>query len=340
MKRRYIISLLVIAALLLGACDKKTETAAAAGSAQAEAIHLRFSDVASDSATLAGQRFKEVTEKETNGSVIVELFLNNILGDNRETIESTSFGDIDIAVSSTSNIAEMYKDFYIFDLSFLFLSPEDAYAKLDGPTGKRILSDMKSIDLKGLCFWENGFRNYTNNKIPAKKPSDFKGVKVRTMENEVHLAAWKAFGANPTPMAFAELFTALQQGTVDAQENPLGVIDTGKFYEVQKFISLTQHVYTPYIVAMNLKKYDSLASAQKAAIDKASAESTTYQREVSQKLEKDILDKYSKTGVTVVNLSSAEKAVFQKIIVDNKILDLVKTKMVHPEYLDSMMAGK
>jgi TRAP-type C4-dicarboxylate transport system substrate-binding protein len=127
---------------------------------------------------------------------------------------------------------------------------------------------------------------------------------------------------------------------VDAQENPLGVIDTGKFYEVQKYISLTQHVYTPYLVAMNLDKYNSLSAAHKTAIDKASAESTGYQRAESQRLEKEILDKYSKTGVSVVTLSAEEKGVFQKIIVDKKIQDLVKSKMLHPEYLDAMLAGK
>jgi tripartite ATP-independent transporter DctP family solute receptor len=199
---------------------------------------------------------------------------------------------------------------------------------------------MQSVGLQGLCFWENGFRNFTNNRIPVSKPGDVRGMKVRTMENDVHLAAWRAFGANPTPMAFAELFTALQQGTVDAEENSLGIIGANKFYEVQKYISLTQHVYTPYVIVMNLEKYNSLTAVQRAAIDKAAVESTKTQREASQRLEGNILDTVTAYGGTVVELTGDEKAAFQKLAANNRIFDLVKSKMIHPEYLDDMLAGK
>jgi tripartite ATP-independent transporter DctP family solute receptor len=300
-------------------------------------IHLKLSGVTSDSANLAEARFKEIVERESGGSIIVDLFPRNQLGDDRTNVETTVFGDIDITVTSTSSIATMYHDLYIFDAPFLFLSTEDAYAALDGPTGKKILDGMSAVGLKGLCFWENGFRNYTNNKVPARTPEDLRGFKVRTMENEIHLAAWRAFGANPTPMAFTELFTALQQGTVDAQENPLGIIAANKFNEVQKFVSMTQHVYTPYLLVMNAKKYDSLSPAHKAIIDKAVVESTKFQRETSQRLEKEIMDGFSSQGVTVVNLTAAEKNAFQKIINDNKIFDLVKTKVDHPQYVDEML---
>jgi tripartite ATP-independent transporter DctP family solute receptor len=302
-------------------------------------IHLKLSGVTSDSSNLAEAYFKEVVERESGGTIIIDLFPRNQLGDDRANVETTVFGDIDITVTSTSSIATMYKDLYVFDAPFLFLSNEDAYAALDGPTGKKILDGMSAIGLKGLCFWENGFRNFTNNKVPARTPADVRGFKVRTMENEIHLTAWRAFGANPTPMAFTELFTALQQGTVDAQENPLGIIAANKFDDVQKFVSMTQHVYTPYLVVMNAGKYNSLTPAQKAAIDKAVAESTKFQRETSQRLEKEILDGFSTRGVTVVNLTEAEKGAFQKIINDNKIFDLVKTKMDHPEYVIEMLGN-
>ena len=307
------------------------------GGTSSEVVRLKLSGVTSDSANLAEVRFKEVAERESGGTLIVDLFPRNQLGDARANVETTIFGDIDIAVSSTSSIATMYKDLYLFDAPFLFLSNDKAYAALDGATGKKILAEMSSIGLRGLCFWENGFRNYTNNKVAARTPADVRGFKVRTMENEIHLAAWRAFGANPTPMAFTELFTALQQGTVDAQENPLGIIDANKFYEVQKYVSITQHVYTPYIVVMNTKKYDSLTPVQKAAIDKAAAESTRFQRETSQRLEKEIMDGFSQHGVTVINLTEAEKGAFQKIVNDNNIFDLVKTKMDHPGYVDEML---
>src|SRR5699024_1390026 len=160
----------------------------------------------------------------------------------------------------------------------------------------KILDGMENIGLKGLTFWENGFRSFTNNDKPVRTPEDVKGMKIRTMENEIHLEAWRAFGANPTPMAFTEVFTALQQGTIDGQENPLGIIDANKFQEVQDYVSLTEHVYTPYIVTMNLEKYNSLSDDQKAAIDKAAEESTKFQREQSQKYEQEILDKIEAEG--------------------------------------------
>lgn len=300
-------------------------------------ITLKFANVTSQSAKDAGVKFKEVVEAESKGSIKVNLYPDNQLGDDRVAIETTQFGDIDIAVSSTSPLATMYSDFYIFDAPYLFLNNEQAYSALDGEVGQKILDGMESIGLKGLTFWENGFRNFTNNKVPVRKPENVKGLKIRTMENDVHIAAWKAIGANPTPMAFTELFTALQQGTVDGEENPLGIIDANKFDEVQKYISLTQHVYTPYVVVMNLKKYNSLSDNQKAAIQKGIEESTKLQREASQNYEKQILDKLNSKGVNVIQLTDEEKAAFQKIVTDAKIYDLVKKKMQHPEYVDEIL---
>lgn len=299
-------------------------------------VTLKLSNVTSQSAIDAGVVFKEVAEKESDGSITVNLFDNNQLGDDRIVVEGTIFGDIDVAVSSTSPLANMFADFYIFDAPYLFLTTEDAFAGLDGEVGKQILKDMEKKGLKGLTFWENGFRNFTNNKIAVKLPEDVKGMKIRTMENEIHLAAWKAFGANPTPMAFTELFTALQQGTVDGQENPLGIIDGNKFQEVQKYLSMTQHVYTPYIVCMNLAKYNSLSETQRAAIDKASEMSTRYQRERSQELEKEIIVKFAATGV-VTELTPEQKQAWQDVVVNAKIFDLTKKKMATPAYLDEML---
>lgn len=306
--------------------------------ADGEVVELVFSNVTSVSGKDAGDVFKKVVEEETNGSIVVNLFPDNMLGDDRVVIETTAMGNIDIGVSSTSPLATMYADFYLFDSPYLFLSTEDAYAKLDGETGQKILQGMESMGLKGLAFWENGFRNFTNNKVEARTPADVRGFKVRTMENEVHIAAWTAFGANPTPMAFTELFTALQQGTVDAQENPLGIIDANKFVEVQKYVSLTQHVYTPYVVCMNLDKFNSLTEEQQNAILKAAEESTVYQRERSQGLEEEILAGFEASGTTVVELTDEEKAEWKQVVTDNNIYDLVKEKMEHPEYLDEMLA--
>lgn len=319
-----------------GATTGDVETSGVNGDEQV--VELVFSNVTSVSGKDAGEEFKRVAEEESGGSVVVNLFPDNMLGDDRVVIETTAMGNIDIGVSSTSPLATMYADFYLFDAPYLFLNPEDAYAKLDGEVGQQILDGMESMGLKGLAFWENGFRNFTNDKVPVKAPNDVKGFKVRTMENEVHIAAWTAFGANPTPMAFTELFTALQQGTVDAQENPLGIIDANKFVEVQEYVSLTQHVYTPYIVCMNLDKFNSLSEKQQNAILKAAEESTKYQRERSQEMEREILEGFSASGTTVITLTDEEKAVWQQTVTENRIFELVQQKMEHPEYLEKILA--
>ena len=298
---------------------------------------LRFSNVTSVSGKDAGVEFKRIVEEKTNGSLEVKHFPDNQLGNDRVITESTIFGDIDIGVSSTSPLATLFPDLYAFDAPFLFLSPEDAYAKLDGETGKAILKTLEKKGLKGLAFWENGFRNFTNSKKAVAEPADLDGMKIRTMENDVHLAAWRALGANPTPMAFSELFTALQQGTVDGQENPLGIIDGNRFQEVQSNVSLTQHVYTPYIVFMNLDKFNSLSKEEQEAITSAAKETTAFQRKRSQELEKEILVRIKNDGVTVTELTPDQKAMWQKIVVDAKIYDLVKSKMDHPEYMDALL---
>ena len=297
---------------------------------------LKFANVASVSAKDAGVMFKEILEKETGGSITVNLFPDNMLGSDRVVVESSIMGDIDISAAATSPFSALIPDFYLFDGPFVFLNVNDAYAAMDGPAGAAMLKSMEAKGLKGLGFWENGFRNLTTNKMAVRLPADVKNMKIRTMENDVHLAAWRAFGANPTPMAYTELFTALQQGAVDGQENPLGLIDSSKFYEVQKYVSMTQHVYTPYIVCMNLDKYKSMSDAQRAAFDKAFKEATVFQRKRSQDLEKEILVSLNKFGTVVTHLTPEEKAAWQKVVSEAKIFDLVKSKMTNPKYLDEM----
>ncbi|MEI4474113.1 DctP family TRAP transporter solute-binding subunit [Frigidibacter sp. MR17.24] len=312
----------------------------AATTLPAQAESLRFASVTSVSAKEASTKFAELVKEKTNGELTVNVFMDNQLGDDRVATESTIFGDIDIGLSSTSPLASLFPDLYLFDAPFLFLSPEETYAQLDGEVGQTILATLESKGLKGLGFWENGFRNFTDNDVVVKLPSDLAGMKVRTMENEVHLSAWRAFGANPTPMAFTELFTALQQGTVDAQENPLGIIDGNRFQEVQNHVSLTQHVYTPYMFFMNLDKFNGLSADEQKAITDSAAEAMAFQRERSQAIEKDILARFADHGVTVTELTADEKAVWQKAVNDAKIYDLVKSKMQHPELLDEVLAAE
>lgn len=331
MKDKLSILWVLVFVLLTAACS--------GGKTQDGKVVLKFSNVTPENGVLSGEKFKEVAEA-ADPSLEIVLYHKNVLGDDRVVVESTRLGDIDIVASSSSPLASSYPDFYLFDAPYLFLGLEQANSTLDGSIGQKILDDLSSINLKGLAFWENGFRNLTGSKKVIQVPDDLKGMKLRTMDNEVHLAAWKALGANPTPMAFSELFTALQQGTIDGQENPFIGVASAKLQEVQKYMTVTEHVYTPWVLMMNLKKFDSLTESQQAAILKAARESTIYGREVSKKMDQELREEFIKQGVKITELTPSQKKLWQDKVLQANIFDLVKEKMKTPQYLDEIINAK
>ena len=207
---------------------------------------------------------KEVAAR-TGGRYKVETFYNGSLGGERESIEAVQLGTQELAFSSTGPVPNFVPDAKILDVPFLFRDKAHARAVLDGPIGQELLTKFDAKGFKALAWAENGFRHMTNSKRDVKEPADLKGLKMRTMENPVHIAAYKGLGIITTPMAFPEVFTALQQGTVDGQENPLPVIMSAKFSQVQKHLSLTGHVYSPCIFVMNKASFDKLSAADKTA---------------------------------------------------------------------------
>ena len=207
---------------------------------------------------------KEVAAR-TGGRYKVETFYNGSLGGERESIEAVQLGTQELAFSSTGPVPNFVPDAKILDVPFLFRDKAHARAVLDGPIGQELLTKFDAKGFKALAWAENGFRHMTNSKRDVKEPADLKGLKMRTMENPVHIAAYKGLGIITTPMAFPEVFTALQQGTVDGQENPLPVIMSAKFSQVQKHLSLTGHVYSPCIFVMNKGSFDKLSAADKTA---------------------------------------------------------------------------
>jgi tripartite ATP-independent transporter DctP family solute receptor len=207
-------------------------------------------------------------EKGTNGRIIIKNFFSGSLGGERESIESVQLGTQELAGTSTGPIPNFVPAVKILDIPFLFRDKAHARAVLDGPIGQALLKEFDSKGFKALAWTENGVRHMTNNKRPINLPDDLKGLKMRTMENPVHVAAYKGFGIITTPMAFPEVFTALQQGVVDGQENPLSVIMAAKFEQVQKYMTLTAHVYSPAILLMNKAAFDKLSAAdQKVFLD-------------------------------------------------------------------------
>ena len=222
--------------------------------------------------------FAKEVEKRTGGRYKVQTFYNGSLGGERESIEAVQLGTQELAMSSTGPVPNFVPETKILDVPFLFRDKAHARAVLDGPIGQEMLAKFEPKGFKALAWGENGFRHMTNSKRDVKAPEDLKGLKMRTMENPVHIAAYKGLGIITTPMAFPEVFTALQQGTVDGQENPLSVIMAAKFDQVQKHLSLTGHVYSPCIFLMNKAAFDKLSAADKTAFVEAAREAAKANR--------------------------------------------------------------
>ena len=247
-------------------------------------------------------------EKGTNGRIIIKNFFSGSLGGERESIESVQLGTQELTGTSTGPIPNFVPAVKILDIPFLFRDKAHARAVLDGPIGQALLKEFDSKGFKALAWSENGVRHMTNNKRPINLPDDLKGLKMRTMENPVHVAAYKGFGIITTPMAFPEVFTALQQGVVDGQENPLSVIMAAKFEQVQKYMTLTAHVYSPALLLMNKASFDKLSAAdQKVFLDAAKLAAAATRARVDKDDASGVADLRSK-GMSIIE--TFDKAAF------------------------------
>ncbi|WP_044731522.1 TRAP transporter substrate-binding protein [Geobacillus kaustophilus] len=259
-------------------------------------------------------KFKEIVEQKSGGKLKVQTYFSATLGDDLKMTEALQGGTQEITIPSTSPLVGMIKEFGILDFPFLFNTAEEADAILDGSIGQKLLEKLPEHGLIGLGYWENGFRHVTNSKHAIKTAEDFEGLKLRTMQNEVHIDAFKALGANPTPMAFSEVFTALESKTIDGQENPLATIKSNKFYEVQKHLSLTKHVYTPFVFLVSKKFWDTLSPEEQKILQDAAVEAGKYQRQLSREEDQKALEDLKKTGVKINEVSDEEREKMAEII--------------------------
>lgn len=301
------------------ATDEKAETLMGAASA---AVHLKVgTTTAPDGHYVAGLiKMQSLLEEYSNGEMTLDIYPNSQLGNERDMIEAVGMGVQDMVLSSTGPIPNFVPDFAVLDLPYLFETEEDAYTVLDGAVGEKLLGQLNLQGIVGLGFWENGFRDLTNNQKEILVPDDLKGMKIRTMENNVHMATYNALGATATPMAWSEIFTALQQGTVDGQENPIMIISTAKVYEVQHYISQIDLFYSPCVLMVSKTIYDGLSDAQKEALNKAAEEAKTYQRQYSRDNIEKALEEMRGNGVTITEVDkSVWKAAidYEKIIKDS-----------------------
>jgi tripartite ATP-independent transporter DctP family solute receptor len=257
-------------------------------------------------------KFKELVESQTDDFKI-EIYHSGQIADDRSAVEMLQFGTLDITIPSTSPMVNFIPEFGVFDLPFTIPNGEVADKVLDGPFGDKMLKMVESQGLVGLAWWENGFRNLTNSKRAVASIEDVEGLKIRTMENQIHLDAWKALGANPTPMAFTELFTAMQQGTVDGQENPYPTILLSNFWEVQDHVSNTSHVYTPFIFLFSQKIWDELTEEQQKILKEAAVEAGKYNRQRNREVAIEALEELKK-NMTFTEVTPEEYKRFQETV--------------------------
>lgn len=259
-------------------------------------------------------KWKELVEKRSNGQIKVQLYHDTQLGDDKTMIENTQIGSQEVALPSTSPVTNFVPQYKIFDFPFLFPNVKVAETVLDGKSGKKMLDLLKSKNLVGLAFFENGFRDVTNNKHPIKTLKDFKDLKIRTMESELTVKVFKALGANPTPMSYSELFTALQQGVVDAQENPVTTIYNDHLYEVQKHFSDTNHLYNAVVFTMGKKFYDGLSKENQKIVKDAAQEATVYERKLIRKQNNENVEKLKKVGMKITKVTPEAREEMTKTI--------------------------
>jgi len=258
---------------------------------------------------VAVDAFAREVEARTGGRYKVQNFYSGALGAERESIEALQVGTLDLTMTSTGPVPNFVPEVAILDIPFLMRDYVHARAVLDGPIGQDMLGKFPAKGIQALAWGENGFRHMTNSKRQVNAPDDLKGLKMRTMENPVHIQAYKQFGIIPTPMAFTEVFTALQQGTVDGQENPLSVISAAKFEQVQKYMTLTGHVYSPALILMSKAQWDKLSAPDKDAFMTAAKEAVKANRaRIDEDERRAVADLRSK-GMVIVE--SVDKAKFQ-----------------------------
>ena len=275
----------------------------AAGSAfAADKIVVRVAHtIAPDSHYNKGlEHLGQLLSEASKGQIELQIFHSAQLGSERDAIEGVSMGTLEMTLISSAPLANFTNAFLVFDLPFIIQDRQKAYVWMDGPEGKKILDSVLSKGMVALGIWENGFRMLTNSKKPVAVPEDLNGLKIRLMENPIHVGTFKTLGAYPVPMPFGELFTALQQGTVDGQENPLIIISTSKFAEVQKYLSLTGHFYAPAILLINKDFWEKkLTDEQRKIFTEAEMKARTWERNYSMESEKKLVDSLKAQGMEV-----------------------------------------
>ena len=283
---------------------------AAFGAAQAQEKTIKFglNGPEGHPAVAGMKKFAEAVAAKSGGKLKVNLFLSGALGSDQAVVSSMKGGTIEMSVMNSGILASEAKELSIFDFPFLFANEKESDAIVDGPVGKKMHALLADKGLIGLAYWELGYRQMTNSKRPLNKVEDIEGLKLRVIPNPINVDWVKALGANPTPLPFPEVYAALEQKAIDGQENPVSVIAANKFWEVQKYMALTNHQYNPQSVIISKKFWDSLSADEKKIVADSANEATKVQRDASRATLAANLDLLKKNGMTITQFSPAEVA--------------------------------
>ena len=307
MKKLSLVLLLVFSLVTLAGCGG-TSTKSDAGSAK-KPITLKLGHIQSETDLwqLGAKKFAELVEKKTNGEVKVQVFPNSTIGNDRDMTEGLQMGSVDFALVA-GVLGNFEPSLQIMEMPYLFKDEAHLRKVIYGPVGDELLDKLlKSSNIRGLSFWERGPRQLTTNK-PVNSLEDIKGVKIRVPEIPPMVTAWKAMGANPTPMAWGEVYTALQQNVIEAEENPVPYIHAGKIYEVQKYIAMTNHKYEYVIMAMSNKTWEKLTPDQQKAVSEAAKEATEYENKLVTEKTNDLFNDLQAKGMKVTKPDTTEWA--------------------------------
>jgi tripartite ATP-independent transporter DctP family solute receptor len=276
-------------------------TAFASEFSEMDPVTLRLAHVVNeqDGFHIAAVKFQELVAERTEGAVNIELYPNASLGDERTLLEGMQIGTVDMGVITNGPVANFVEEMAVFELPFLFPSPQAAYDVLDGPIGQELLDKLSEVNLKGLAYAERGFRNLTNSERQVNTPEDMAGLRIRVMENPVYVDTFRALGANAIPMAWTEALTAMQQGTIDGQENPVNVIHSFKLNETQGYMTLSRHTYAPAIFVMGMPVWDKLPEAAQEVLTQAAQEAAEHERQINTEMESEQLADLREAGMQI-----------------------------------------
>ena len=301
-----------------------------AGAAAAENFTLKLANAGpadpEDRTVIAVELFKNHVQNKTGGSVKIEVFHASQLGNEKEILEGLKMGTIELGTITTGPVPTLFKPIMVFDIPYLFPNQVVAWDVLDGPFGRKLMEEMRKVTgIRTLAISENGYRHFVTSEKQIKSVADMKGLKIRTMENPAHMKMVEALGASPTPVAFGELYMALQQGVVDGCELPMTLTNNGKYYEVQKHTILDGHLYNPLIMFVNDKVWEKLSEDQKAALYEGAQLFNIAQRAISERQVQSGILNVTEKGMTVYVPTAAQLNEFRSVS-QPPVLDYVKSQ--------------